>query len=439
MGLRDIHRSIFVLAMLLWGAIFGTLFFGLLKVLWELIWSSLPDPESDEVWKWRFSMVKLTALTATLGAVVALPFTLVRLTLTRRQTQTAVDALFNDKVDAAVSDLHAQRRVTKWLRSGVQNGWEDDITRRNGAINRLEGLAGEDPDAAPRIARMLSVYVRELSRELPTKASLKSTDRKTIQEWKKTLKPARSDMQNAAQVLGRVKFILDRKMEDNKLDLRETNMQGCDLSDLNFSEALFEGANLQGVKLSWTNLEFADLTSANLKAANLRNTNFRGANLWKANLQGAGFGNANLQGADLSRANLEGGHLSNTNLKSTKFRQAKLKGSHIFDADLNGAKFTEANLRGAYFFGLKVSEATDFSGAYLSGAAAKSIDFTETTISKDQLAQMFGDASVILPGGHGHDHKNWPKHWHSEKLDWAEFSMHWRAFRVSIGQDPDAP
>jgi hypothetical protein len=76
-------------------------------------------------------------------------------------------ALFNDKVNAALQGLNSRRQITRVITAGgeekILTEWEDDIVQRNGAIDRLEGLANERPSEVPRIASMLSVYVRELS------------------------------------------------------------------------------------------------------------------------------------------------------------------------------------------------------------------------------------------------------------------------------------
>jgi hypothetical protein len=430
MGLHEIHRSIFVLAMLLWGAVFGTLFLGLLAVLWELILSALPDPENArDVWSWRFSMVKLTALTATVGAVVALPFTLVRLTLTRRQTETNVEALFNNKIDAAVSDLHAQRQVTRWTRDDASNGWEDDVTRRNGAINRLEGLAGEDPNAAPRIARMLSVYVRELSREFHAEVAPETNDVEAIKEWTKSLEPARSDMQNAAQVLGRLKSVSGLALEDGEIDLRGANLQGCDLSGLNFNKALFGGAKLQG----------ANLSNAELQEANLGNAKLQGAKLFIAKLQGADLSDAKLLGADLRLTKLQSTILEDAEMEGADLRSAQLIGAYLKDTKMYAANLRSAKLHGAYLEGVEFDEATALKTADFLGAQVKGINFTNISISQTQLETMFGDASVILPSGRGPDDESWPEHWSKEELDWNDFHTQWDAHQAKIGYDPDNP
>ena len=163
LGMRGLNSGLFLLILVFWGVLFLALFLGLLSLLYDILAAGVPQGNAD--WTdWRFSLTKVAALTAVLGAVVALPFTLIRINLNHQQVETDRDALFNEKINVAVTDLHAQRQVTRWTAGKAENGWEDDITRRNGAIDRLEGLVGEDSSLSPRVSRMLSVYVLELSR-----------------------------------------------------------------------------------------------------------------------------------------------------------------------------------------------------------------------------------------------------------------------------------
>lgn len=420
MGLERLNGGVFFIAIVMWGVIFGSLLFGLFAVIWQLVLSSQPNPEiSKEVWDWRFSLAKLAALTATLGAVVALPFTLVRLGLNRKQTETATEALFNDKIDNAVSDLHAQRQVTKWLDGIAQNGWEDDVTRRNGAIDRLLGLAMEEREAAPRIARMLSVYVKELTREFPAKTAPETDDPEILREWTLKLQVARSDMQNAVQVLGRLRTASGLELPNSAIDLTGVNLQGFDLSDLNFEVVSFKNAQLQG----------ADLSETRLKEANFNHSGLQGADFFKAQLQGA-----TLFDTPHQMANFFAAQLKEANLSFVQWRGADLKHAEMQGADLISAQLLGADLRYAEF-----DKETNLTVALLRGAAVSDLDFTDVSIEPEQLQKMFGDASVILPDGHGPEHENWPEHWSKKTLEWDEFETQWRAFQHSIGQDPYNP
>jgi hypothetical protein len=120
---------------------------------------------------------------ALLVALLGAPFLIWRtvvaqrtLEATQRQTVLQEEAQFNDKINAAATDLAARRQVTRIVGYGAQKRilteWQDDLVTRAAAIDRLEGLAQEaierdDYPPAQRIARMLSIYVQELSREYP--------------------------------------------------------------------------------------------------------------------------------------------------------------------------------------------------------------------------------------------------------------------------------
>ena len=299
-GLEQLNSGLFFIASVMWLLVFTSLFVGLLATIWLVISTKTPT-SSDVIWDWRFTSICLAALTATLGAVVALPFTLVRLTYVRRQTETATQALFNDKINAAVTDLHAQRQITKWDEGGkAQNGWDDDITRRNGAIDRLLGLAKEEPESAPHVARMLSVYVKELSREYPAKKLPQANDPSAIKEWARKLTFARSDMQNAVQVLGKLRKESGQPLDGGEIDLSETNLQGFDLSSLNFENVSFKAAQLQGADLGHAELQKADLEHAQLQGADLEQAHFDA----ETTLRGARFSYAGLRGVDFSKTSI---------------------------------------------------------------------------------------------------------------------------------------
>jgi hypothetical protein len=71
-------------------------------------------------------------------------------------------------------------------------------------------------------------------------------------------------------------------------------LQGADLTAVNFRNFDFCGANLRNANLSWTNLRGVNFTSADL----------RGANLFRAYLAEACLVDANLKGAQLLEADL---------------------------------------------------------------------------------------------------------------------------------------
>ena len=269
--LDQLPLGVVFLGVLLWVMLFTTLFIGLVYVITEAVRTPYPEGVDDR-WNFRFALAKLTAITAVIGALIAFPFTVWRIRLTREQVRIA-DAtraltdtsLFNEKFSAAATGLAARKQVTQIAQKGdsktVLTEWADDLVSRAIAIEQLEGLANERPAEAPRIARILSVYLAEVSRDHPAKQPPKGAKPAALQDWAKHLMP-RSDMQKAAQTMGRIRTISGVALGDVVLDLRFCNLQGCDLKNLNFDKAIMQDARLQGAQMWRTQMQGAHLQRA---------------------------------------------------------------------------------------------------------------------------------------------------------------------------------
>ncbi len=161
-GLSDLPIPVLLGIVAFWGCIFFLLSVGLVALILEVFLQGIPAFEDkDAIWQWRFSLAKLVTLTGVLGAVVALPFTVLRIALSRAQVDTARDALFNDKINAAANGLYARRQISRANQSKkCHDLWQDDIVQRNAAIFRLLKLAEEDRTKAGLIAGILSSYLR---------------------------------------------------------------------------------------------------------------------------------------------------------------------------------------------------------------------------------------------------------------------------------------
>jgi hypothetical protein len=375
------------LGVLLWVMLFTTLFIGLIYVITEAVRTPYPEGVDDR-WNFRFALAKLTAITAVIGALIAFPFTVWRIRLTREQVKLTDASLFNEKFSAAATGLAARKQVTQIAQKGdsktVLTEWADDLVSRAIAIEQLEGLAKERPAEAPRIARILSVYLAEVSRDHPAKQPPKGADAPALEYWAANLKP-RSDMQKAAQTMGRIRTIDGVDLGEVGLDLRFCNLQGCDLKNLNFDKAMMQGAHLQGAQMWRTQMQGARLWDAQMQEAGL----------WDAQMQGAGLMDAQMQGADLTEAQMQGASLRKTE----------------FDAE------------------------TDFLGADLSGALIRSVDFSHTGISAKQLNSAFGDGSTTLPAGMAR-----PAHWPQAELEIIHFYDEYHKWRKNpAAYAPPAP
>ncbi|MFW5678276.1 MAG: pentapeptide repeat-containing protein, partial [Rhodosalinus sp.] len=434
LGLPAANPLVMAAVGLLWLALALLLAGGLFTLIWVTLTQGVIAPDAGgDLWEFRFRLAQMLALTTVLGAVVALPITLTRLRLSREQAETAKEALFNQKITEAAADLYAQRQVTlRPITGGPVNGWEDDIVRRNAAIDRLEGLVRERPEEAERVARLLSTYVRELSREHPPKPVPETEDVREIKAWAHSLRPARSDMENAAQVLGRLAQINVSEDLRRAIDLRDANLQGFDLTSALFNGAHLDGAQLQGANLSRAQLQGARLVCAQLQgtvlnrarlqSARFDNAQLQGARLERTQLQGANFyrallhevrlewaqlqraslsgaqlqranfaraklqravlGGAQLQGANFRMVQMQGANLNVAMLQGTNLAGAQLQGASLYGARLQRAKLIEAQLQGADLDRAEMDESTDLTGAILRGASIRAVN--ETTLARLQ-------------------------------------------------------
>lgn len=413
-GVERLHPVVFLTSLSLWTGLTLVLTMGLFGLILDIATDLVPqrpalsdspatqNKKTAAIWEFRFKLVQLTALTTVLGAAIALPFTLIRLNLSQQHNRTAEETLFNEKINAATQGLYARRQVTIGEGASIKDHWLDDIVQRNAAIDRLEGLAEENPAEVPRIARLLSVYVRELSSEIPAIAVPKGISLQELERWAEALPKPRSDMEKAAQTLGRLHQYTLTPLEKGEIDLRDANLQCADLTKANLGKALMSGAHLQNSDLRGAQLCAADLNDAHLTWADLEDARLRGATLNRVDLTGAYLGGVQLQHADLTAARMQIADLGRSNLQG-----AFLENTQFFDY-------------------LRLDQ-----GA-LKGAGVRYMDFSNLPEISDHLGDVFGDASVHLPGNVTTGHQNWPKHWAKTTLEHAEFINQWLAWQATL-------
>lgn len=425
--LDQLPLGVVFLGVLLWVVLFATLFVGLIYVIAEAVLTPHPDVVDDR-WDFRFALAKLTAITAVIVALIAFPFTVWRIRLTHEQVKLTETSLFNEKFSAAATGLTARKQVTQIAQAGdsktVLTEWADDLVSRAIAIEQLEGLAKERPAEAPRIARILSVYLAEMSRDHPAEQPPEGGDAAELKTWAKNPKP-RSDMEKAAQTMGRIRAISDVDLGEVGLDLRFCNLQGCALENLNFDKAIMEGASLQAAQMRRTQMQGARLWHAQMQGASL---------MW-AQLQGARLVGAQMQGANLMRAQMQGASLMGAQLQGASLTDAQMQGADLTGAQMQGADLTDAQMQGADLRQTEFDAETRFRGADLSGAQILSVDFSQTRISAEQLNSAFGDGSTALPAGMAR-----PAHWPQAELDWSDFYDEYKKWRKNpAAYAPPAP
>ncbi|MBV0912890.1 pentapeptide repeat-containing protein [Anianabacter salinae] len=455
----------------IWCLIVVTLLCGALFLFSVILFRQFEDGE-DAATKLGATIFSFTASVAALGAAVAFPFTLVRLHYNRRQVLTAEESLFNEKINAAATDLAARRQVTRVIGEGeeqkVLTEWEDDVVTRAAAIDRLEGLVEENHDAGDRVARLLSIYVRELSRqkdlepkshprqdwwqrvdagedpETVAKDLFENPEDNTteaLQEWARHLEPIRSDMEKAVQTLGRLQEITERILP---IDLRRANLQGFDLGQLDYEMGLFSAARMEGTKLNGARLDGAFLNEARMDGATLINARIERANLKGARMEGAILSGAKMEGAFLVEARLERAFLHEARMDGANLRearmdwaflyQANMEGADLFGAGIEGADLSLARLKGADLRRVRFDQNTNFIATFIQYAAIKSTNFGRANLNQEQVNSTFGDGdpSTKLPQGIER-----PAHWPKDDLALhGDFLGAWREWQRAQGYIP---
>ncbi|EEW25121.1 pentapeptide repeat-containing protein [Rhodobacter ferrooxidans] len=229
-----------------------------------------------------------------------------------------------------------------------------------------------------------------------------------------------------------------------RLDLRNTNLQGADLSGhvlsgVRLNAARMEGADLGQVRMEAATLEKARmegaiLVYAALDGAFLREVRLEGADLMSARMEGAKLPLARMEGANLMMAKLEGAQLLWARLEKAELgfahmegadlRRARLDGAFLGLARLEGGILELARLDGADLRQTRMNARTKLSKAALSGAVFREVDYSTVLISQDQINATFGDGSVVLPAP-----LTRPAHWPQQALDFGGFDTEYQKWQ----------
>ncbi|GGD41588.1 pentapeptide repeat-containing protein [Sinisalibacter lacisalsi] len=356
-----------------------------------------------------------------LAAVFGAPFLVWRSLVAQRQTDIAEQSQITDRINKAVENLAATRVLHD---AEGRQFTEPNLEVRIGAIYALERIAQDSLRDHVQIMEILTAYVRENAKAEDAEDSPRArwraafeapevqhkdnaakaayahqetdltdaTSLEAIRDWARSLK-CRTDIQAALTVIGRRSATqIERETADTRqsdkgfrLDLLATNLQGADLSNLDFKSARLSGAHLEGAKLNKAHME--------------------GSDLFKAHMEGADLFKAHLEGADLFGAHLE---------------EAVLLGTH-----LDGANLSRAHLEGSDLRWAQLDHATSFTKAVMTHAAVKNVDLSNIRLSADQINAMFGDGTVTLPEAILRP----PAHWPSDDLRFRDFDAKWTLYK----------
>jgi hypothetical protein len=372
-GVAALPSGLVVALGLLWLVLFTTFTLGILWVIGSLLWNG-PAMTPDDAPDYRWHLLTLTALTASLAAVVALPFTLLRTGYAARQTRTAEENLTTDLINKAVEGLGAQKEVNQLgrtfaytldgrrhtvfetvdERSAPPDGateidyqdWQNvaltlpNIEVRLGAIYALERIAQDSPRDHIRVMEILCAYIRE---NVPTK-SLAPT------EPGNNFTAKRTDIQTAIDVIGRRsdQQIALEIQKEYRLDFSQT-----DLSQYNFNQGNFSGAIFEACRLEATNF-----TRAKLRGAIFFGSIMNFANFMLSDLSLARF--------DKVKINLPEDRVGA--FSNPLALAATIKGASLAGADLTAINTHEGDPVFSETFGTKDTQFSDLSSFSLQSA-----------------------------------------------------------------------
>ena len=438
----------------IWAVVFLALLVGVFATLAALPTAFATTTAADPALRW--TLLTLTAVTGALGAVVALPLTLIRVNATQRQTVAAEQGLVTDRINTAVASLGADkdhnrlaRTVTYGLNDTKHTVFEDHKTPatlpagaedihyadwqtlaqtipnmevRIGAILALGRIARENLAFHVQVMQILCAYVRENapadSARTLTLPDQPPDDNENMWEewmwieWREQARAAieafragltpRADIQTALEVLGR----------------RNTDQKGKEGAwphmPAGTAENIFgapfpvppeypEQYSAQAHAAWETDMETYTSDAEDRRRAfiiidtyrpDLRHTNLQGYNLSACDLQGADLSGAHIQGADLSDAHMQGADLSDAHMPGANLGRAQMQGADLSGAHMQGANLGRTHMQGANLNGARMSSGTNLSQATLRGAAAHDIDAETLRALEPFWQDMFADGSV---------------------------------------------
>ncbi|WP_238364576.1 pentapeptide repeat-containing protein [Mesobacterium pallidum] len=180
LGMERFAPGLFRLFAGVWIVVAGILLFGLLGLIFDVLWYPMPDTPPSPIaqlwsnvtsdadspeWNFRYRLAQIAALTTVLGAVIALPFTLIRVAHSARQTDATEQGLVTDRINKAVEGLGSEKTVSRIGRP---------VTILSGEVSPhiVEGLASptfELPSASRETSRWQASEESENGEILATK------------------------------------------------------------------------------------------------------------------------------------------------------------------------------------------------------------------------------------------------------------------------------
>ncbi|NHQ73395.1 hypothetical protein HAT86_02800 [Roseovarius gahaiensis] len=373
LGLTGLHQVLVVFFIILWAALFVALLTGVFWVLFA-IGERMSVSSEEEGQDLRWYLLTLTAVTAALGAVIALPFTLIKTALNNRQTETAEQGLITDRINKAVEGLgHAKKSV------------------RIGALHSLYTLGRDERVFPGQVSGIMASHIRMLAKKRKTEpfpdpipevyegshsrafscknhfAFLQRND-KSLSKWLEELPKPSEELQTAITLWGRLPRKEKFKTDFSDCNFTKVKFVDCDLSQINFTSTKLDGAKFHHCRFLGSSFNGTKETE-------------------KSSDDGCSF------------------HVANgATLYQTYFRKCEFKFARAVGAVFDGAIFVDCRIK-----------FSDFSGASFAMSEFRDCEITGTLWYLAFIKYLSKGINDILEGNLIYL-ADWPETWDSENV-----------------------
>jgi uncharacterized protein YjbI with pentapeptide repeats len=361
---------------------------------------------------------------ALIAAIIGAPLVIWRTLVAQTTVNLQKEGLMTDRISKAVEQLGAEKTVKEPGKAAdgkdiTVERTQPNIEVRIGGLYALERIAQDSMTYDKgrdhiRVMEIICAYVREnapakdakqsphevflqLTKETDDGESLGPEDAyvhkdfeavnkygwkkeeltvKNLQRWVRELPLARGDIQVALRIIGRrsvdqIAFERGRASAGSiigyQLDLFAVNIQGANLTRLNFSNAYMpylraegayvDDADFSGCQLTESHFECADMNRVSLVGAQLNRAWLTGAKLVSANLSRASMVQASMNDTRMNKATLEDAVLDYANMDNAFLNHSKMDRATFIFAQMEGVEMEHASLIDATLAGAKLQKA----------------------------------------------------------------------------------
>jgi len=427
-GMGPVPAALVAVGSLVAAVWLALLLVALFGMVWVPVTLALGEPLS-EAGELRWYLLTFTALTAALGALVALPFTVLRTwfnarqtDFNARQTETAKQSHITDQINKAVEALGAEKevsRIGRVLALDTPDGPDTRIEWQGHPVTLAEG----ESVATVGEWKAIEETVRNTEVRIGGIYALERIAQDSLRDHVQIMEILTAYIRENAPARGLAPLVpaLDALPDDAPAEDRAAHVRAVKER----AERIEQAAGvLEADTVIQAAIQVIARREPEQKDKEKADTRY-GKGGYRLDLRGTDLRAVDISGLDLSRARLTGAHLERAVLDDAHLEGARLSIAHLEGADLGGAHLEGARLVRAHL------EGATFTGAVVQYAAVKSSDLSTTILDQDQVNATVGDGSVtdaMLPPG-----VTRPAHWPQADLALPDFHAEWQKWQ----SDPD--